>query len=93
MFGFKSKKRKAQEENMRIISRRRAEKRDRVRNAVIELNHTAHRAVNGREIASYLRWDSASVTNRLSELVKRGQLHVHEQRRGLDGIWRKYYGK
>jgi predicted transcriptional regulator len=50
-----------------------------------------HRPVKAREVADWLGWDSASVTNRLSELVKKRRIQVAYRKQGLDGIWRNYY--
>lgn len=49
------------------------------------------RPVNGLAIAQYMHVDSASVTPRLAELVKKNRLRVHHTKRGLDGIYRRFY--
>jgi hypothetical protein len=46
---------------------------------------------NGRMIAHHLSWDSCSVTNRLSELTKKGRIEVAYTKKGLDGKIRRYY--
>lgn len=55
--------------------------------AIAEIN----RPVCGRSIARYMSIDSACVTPRLSELVKKGKLKVHNQTKCADGIIRKFY--
>lgn len=55
--------------------------------AVGEIGHPC----SGREVSAHLQWDSASVTNRLAELVKKGRLKVAFRLRSTDGIWRNFY--
>lgn len=76
-----------QRENAKAIRAKLNENQDAVFKAVKELA----RPVNGRQVARHLNWDSASVTPRLAELVKKGRLIVAFPQKGLDGIWRKYY--
>jgi len=80
-------KRKTQRENFQIVKKRIAQSQQAVYEAVLELN----RPVTGREVARHLHWDSASVTNRLAELTKKGRIRVAYKKRGMDGIWRRYY--
>jgi len=84
---FKSKERTQHENNMRLINQRRSERQKEVYEAVAVLN----RPVTGRMVATYLGWDSASVTNRLAELVRKNQLEIAYRKKGLDGLWRQYY--
>lgn len=55
--------------------------------AVAELG----RPVTGKQVARFLSWDSASVTNRLAELEKIGRLSVPYRLKGADRRWRKFY--
>lgn len=84
---FKSKKRKIYEDNMRMINQRKSERQKKVYAAVRELN----RPVTGRMVAAHLGWDSASVTNRLAELTKKGHLSIAYRKKGLDGVTRNFY--
>jgi hypothetical protein len=89
---FKKRKlQKQQKENMEIVQLHKSENQEKVFEAVSELNDQLIRAVNGREVAAHLKWDSASVTNRLAELTKKHQLKVAYRKKGLDGIWRNFY--
>lgn len=46
----------------------------------------------GRQIARFMGRDSASITPRLSELVRKGRLTVAYTKKSLDDRkWRKYY--
>lgn len=55
--------------------------------AVVALN----RPCSGRMVSTYLKWDSASVTNRLCELKKKGRIKVAYMKVGLDKQRRQYY--
>lgn len=72
---------------MKIVEGRKSKSQEQVYEAAKQLNTPC----NGRMVATFLGWDSASVTNRLSELVKKDRLKVAYRKRGLDGMWRKYY--
>lgn len=81
------RKRKQKRENMKALKKRLNRNQQKVYWAVQALN----RPVKAREVAEWLSWDSASVTNRLSELVKKRRIRVAYRKQGLDGIWRQYY--
>lgn len=89
MFEFlkRSNKEQEQKDNIEVIRKRINRNQETVYKAVEEIN----RPVNGMAVAKHLGWDSASVTNRLAELTKKGRLKVAYNKRGLDGIWRRYY--
>lgn len=74
-------------DNMQILNKRIARNRE----AVFEAVQAIGRPVNGLAIARHMHIDSASVTPRLSELVKRGRILVADRKPGLDGITRKLY--
>jgi DNA-binding MarR family transcriptional regulator len=74
-------------DDMEVIRRRISKNQEMVYRAVV----TVDRPCNGRTVADQLGWDSASVTNRLAELVRKGRIVIHHRKRGLDGIWRNYY--
>ena len=59
--------------------------------AVYEALKAQQYPINGLALARAMGWDSASVTNRLAELVKKGRIDVAYNKKGLDGKWRKYY--
>jgi hypothetical protein len=84
---FQSKKTRQQAENMKVINSKKAKNQEAVFKAVEALNVPS----TGKMVSVYLGWDSASVTNRLSELCKKGRLKIAYNKRGLDGIWRHYY--
>jgi Mn-dependent DtxR family transcriptional regulator len=73
------------------MSKRLTENEEAVLAAVRAASELLSRPVNGREVARQLKWDSASVTNRLSELTKKGKLKIAYRKKGLDGLWRNYY--
>lgn len=50
-----------------------------------------HRPCNGRMVSSFMGVDSATVTPRLAELVKKGRIKIDHRKKGLDGVWRNYY--
>lgn len=83
---FKRNKSRAAE-TMEAVNQRISRNQEQVYRAVV----TIGRPCNGRMVSDYLGWDSASVTNRLAELCKKGRLAVHHRKRGLDGIWRNFY--
>lgn len=76
-----------QHENMIIINARIGKNQETVYQAVKAIG----RPINGRVVAAHLKWDSASCTNRLSELCKKGRLKVAYRKKGLDKLWRNYY--
>lgn len=84
---FKRKPKGTTAQDMQIIRKRRARSQEAVYQAVKQLN----RPVNGMTVAQHMHYDSASVTPRLSELVKKGRLKVGYVKKGLDGIYRRYY--
>lgn len=84
---FKRKQINYQAENMKVVNRKLAERQDAVYKAVALIGYPC----NGRQIARFMGEDSASVTPRLAELVKKGRIHVKFTKRGLDNKWRKYY--
>lgn len=87
LFGMFKRKKSITQENIEVVRRRIAQNQEAVYNAVRELNTPC----TGRMVAKHLEWDSASVTNRLSELNKKGRIKIAYNKRGLDGIWRHYY--
>lgn len=66
---------------------RKARSQQAVYMALVQLN----RPVSGSMVARHLGWDSASVTNRLAELCKKGAIKVDYRKKGLDGRWRNFY--
>lgn len=80
-------KKKLEAENTARINSRKARNQEMVFKAVQELA----RPVNGRTVAAHLGFDSASVTNRLAELRKKGRIKVAYRKKGLDGVWRQFY--
>ncbi len=83
---FRSSKQQ-QADNMKVVNKRKPRNQEMVYNAVREIKHPC----TGREVAARLGFDSASVTNRLAELVKKGRLKVAFRLRSADGIWRNFY--
>lgn len=76
-----------QHENMMVINSRKSKNQEAVYQAVKAIGQP----INGRVVAAHLGYDSASVTNRLSELCKKGRLKVAYRKQGLDKMWRNYY--
>jgi len=88
MFGLERLfKRKHKKQNMKVINERISRNQESVFKAVKEIGYPA----SGRSVAAYLGWDSASVTNRLSELHKKERIRIAYRKQGLDKIWRNYY--
>lgn len=84
---FRKKVTKVSKEDMRNISVRVAKSREAVYNAI---RHNA-RPINGLALAKLMRMDSASVTPRISELVRKGRVKVAYTKAGLDGHTRNFY--
>lgn len=84
---FKRKERSQAADNMEVIRSRLARNQQTVYEAVVAIAMPCR----GRDVSDFLGWDSASVTNRLAELARKGQVKVAYRKRGLDGIWRNYY--
>lgn len=84
MFGLTKKQK---QDNMEAVNKKLAKNQESVYKAVEQLNQP----VTGRAVATFLGWDSASVTNRLAELTKKGRLKIAYNKRGLDGKWRHFY--
>lgn len=80
-------KRKQAIDTVDSAKRRIARSQEAVYKAVLDINHP----INGLAVAHYMVTDSASVTNRLAELTKKGRLKVAYRKRGLDGIYRNFY--
>ena len=86
LFTKRSAKRK-RAENMAALRKKLSQTQENVYQAVLAIESPC----NGRAIARHMQTDSASVTPRLYELVRKGRLRVAYSKRGLDGHWRKYY--
>jgi hypothetical protein len=76
-----------QKETMEAVNKTRAFNQESVFRAVEQIKYPC----NGLAIARHLNFDSARVTPRLSDLVKKGRLLVKYRKRGLDGKWRNFY--
>lgn len=79
--------RKAPQENMAVVNKAKSKNQEKVYQAVKELKYPS----NGLAIAHYLKWDSASVTPRLAELVRKGRIKIAYRKHGLDKIIRNFY--
>jgi predicted HTH transcriptional regulator len=80
-------KKQIRRDNLKAVQTTLARNQESVFKAVKELD----RPSSGRMVSAHLKWDSASVTNRLAELTKKGRLKVAFVQRGLDGKYRQYY--
>lgn len=86
MWIFK-KKINVQRANYKIVKQHISFNQQAVYRAVEELE----RPSTCRMVAMYLNYDASCVSPRLFELVKLGRLKISDRKKGLDGIWRKYY--
>jgi len=84
---FKRQKKNFAKENFKAVSVHISERQQAVFQAVEELGFP----VNARTVARYLKWDTSSVCNRLFELTQKNRLQIAYRKKGLDGIYRKYY--
>jgi hypothetical protein len=74
-------------DNMEVVHKRVARNQEAVYRAVERLKHP----VTCRTISRYMDTDSACVSPRLTELVRKGRLAIAYRKQGLDHIWRAYY--
>lgn len=79
--------RRKQIDTVDTVQRSISRSRESVYKAVLDIG----RPVNGLAVANYMHTDSASVTNRLSELTKEERLRIAYRKRGLDRRWRNFY--
>jgi DNA-binding MarR family transcriptional regulator len=84
---FKRKQINQQRENYKRVKQKLSENQDAVYTAVALIGYPC----TGRQVARFLGWDSASVTPRLAELVKKDRIYVADVKRGLDKKYRKLY--
>lgn len=87
MFGLFKTKVNMQYENMKVVNLTKTANQEKVYQAVKSIGQP----INGRVVAAHMGYDSASVTNRLSELCKKSRLKVAYRKQGPDGMWRNYY--
>lgn len=85
---FNRIKRSQAADNMKAVRNRISRNQQAVYEAVVAIGSPC----TGRRVAQFLGWDSASVTNRLAELSRKGRIQVAYRKRSLDdGMWRNYY--
>lgn len=81
-------KRKEQDaKNLKVVNKRRPRNQQSVYEAVKEIG----KPCTGRMVAEHLSWDSASVTNRLAEITRKGWIRVAYRMRCADGMYRNFY--
>lgn len=76
-----------QRENYKVVKQKLGERQQEVYAAVALIGHPC----TARQVARFLKWDSASVTPRLAELARKERVKVVDVKQGLDRKWRKYY--
>lgn len=83
----KRQAKKIRRDNMKAVAKRISKNQEAVYQAVKAYG----RPINGLALAKLMSYDSASVTPRLSELVKKDRLKVAYTKHGLDGKTRNFY--